>query len=400
MTKPLIYFVEDNEDTQAIFKASMIPDWDFKIFSDPAVAIRELLHEQPTVIISDQELPTMKGDEFLQLARDLSPFSTRVIQTAHADERLLLDSIRKLQLNDFIKKPWTAERMRKRIVIALEIYDANNKYRLLDLDVREKSRALKEMSLELQQVKDQLVAERKQSDITVRELESWTPPAVSNFLRKRAAPTTGDRAVVTLAFSIPADVILPDITVDGRPVRVQLAKLFSDAVLRYGGWKESSGGAGARTTSAYFGLFGETEKISDNALAAAMEFKTSIENLSRSANFQFPCHIAVYSQNHVHVHVRSTLVNINNLPITQKVIEPFGIDYDRIRAMITFIRAINRPIVAVSATLEERLQNRSWGLKEAKPPLAETTPSIFLFERDLSPDESILLLKQHRSLAA
>lgn len=60
----------------------------------------------PHVIISDQIMPRMKGDEFLFKANQLCPDSLRILLTGQADKNDIINAINKAGLYRYIAKPW------------------------------------------------------------------------------------------------------------------------------------------------------------------------------------------------------------------------------------------------------------------------------------------------------
>jgi serine phosphatase RsbU (regulator of sigma subunit)/FixJ family two-component response regulator len=73
--------------------------------------LKELLEQEYTipVILSDQLMPGMKGDEFLALAHQLSPSSKKILLTGQATADSIANAINKASLYRFIGKPWQKE---------------------------------------------------------------------------------------------------------------------------------------------------------------------------------------------------------------------------------------------------------------------------------------------------
>jgi histidine kinase len=73
--------------------------------------LKELLEAECTipVILSDQLMPGMKGDEFLALAHQLSPSSKKILLTGQATADSIANAINKASLYRFIGKPWQKE---------------------------------------------------------------------------------------------------------------------------------------------------------------------------------------------------------------------------------------------------------------------------------------------------
>jgi response regulator RpfG family c-di-GMP phosphodiesterase len=58
-----------------------------------------------SVIISDQRMPGMTGDELFARARKLST-ATRVLITAYADISAVIDAVNQGKIFAYVKKPW------------------------------------------------------------------------------------------------------------------------------------------------------------------------------------------------------------------------------------------------------------------------------------------------------
>ncbi len=60
----------------------------------------------PHVVISDQIMPGMKGDEFLVRVSEMSPGSLRILLTGQAQKGDIINAINKAGLYRYISKPW------------------------------------------------------------------------------------------------------------------------------------------------------------------------------------------------------------------------------------------------------------------------------------------------------
>jgi signal transduction histidine kinase len=84
------------------------------------------------VILSDQRMPGMSGVEVLHQARVIRPETTRLLFTAYADIRAVIDAINQGQVFRYITKPWEPEELEVVIRQAVERHDLIvEKYRLL-----------------------------------------------------------------------------------------------------------------------------------------------------------------------------------------------------------------------------------------------------------------------------
>lgn len=118
------------------------------------------------VIMSDQRMPEMTGVELLRHARVLRPDATRLLFTAYADIRAVVDAINQGSVFRYIEKPWDPEELE---VVIRQAVDQHNL-------LVEKARLL----AELQETNQRLVeANRlKEAFIEVASHELNTPVAV------------------------------------------------------------------------------------------------------------------------------------------------------------------------------------------------------------------------------
>jgi signal transduction histidine kinase len=87
------------------------------------------------VILSDQRMPGMSGVEVLQQARSIRPGTTRLLFTAYADIRAVIDAINEGHVFRYITKPWEPEEIESIIRQAVERHEL----------IRERERLLSEL---------------------------------------------------------------------------------------------------------------------------------------------------------------------------------------------------------------------------------------------------------------
>ncbi|MBU0996389.1 MAG: response regulator [Proteobacteria bacterium] len=59
-----------------------------------------------SLILSDQRMPGMKGSEFLEKAKEVSPDTIRFLITGYADVDAVTDAVNKGSIHRYIAKPW------------------------------------------------------------------------------------------------------------------------------------------------------------------------------------------------------------------------------------------------------------------------------------------------------
>lgn len=131
--KPCIVFVDDEAMNLAVFEAAMPDDWDIHVFDDPNTVIQELLEQKlnPWVVLSDQRMPGLKGVELLEAVKDTFVNAVRFIVTAYSEEDLVIESVRKAQIFDYIKKPWDPDNLVAAIERAIKFYQSEYERRHL-----------------------------------------------------------------------------------------------------------------------------------------------------------------------------------------------------------------------------------------------------------------------------
>lgn len=95
--------------------------------------------EEPVaLIISDQCMPDMTGDQFLEQAKELAPKAMRFLLTGHADMDDLISALNRGQVHRYIAKPWNDEDLVNQVGQAIEHFEmVNENETLLELTHRQ-----------------------------------------------------------------------------------------------------------------------------------------------------------------------------------------------------------------------------------------------------------------------
>jgi two-component system, cell cycle sensor histidine kinase PleC len=88
---------------------------------DPATALRMLEHEEVAVILSDQRMPGVTGDQFLKLAKERSQ-ATRVLITGYSDIGALVRAVNGGHIYAYVAKPWDAMEFKLTVLRAAQHY--------------------------------------------------------------------------------------------------------------------------------------------------------------------------------------------------------------------------------------------------------------------------------------
>jgi len=89
--------------------------------------IQEIISEGGSVevVITDQVMPGLKGDELLEKVNEISPDTIKILLTGQAGLQDTIDAINKGGLNYFVEKPWNIEELHVHIERLIQKYKEN-----------------------------------------------------------------------------------------------------------------------------------------------------------------------------------------------------------------------------------------------------------------------------------
>ena len=151
MKKPVIICVDDEQTILDSLEIDLLKSFEDKYLIETAQSgeealdlLSELLAEQyeVPVVISDQIMPKMKGDELLRSVYAISPNSLKIMLTGQADLEAVANAINYAKLYRYIPKPWQCEDLKLTVTEAIYRY-------FQDKQLAEKQIELQEMNQEL-----------------------------------------------------------------------------------------------------------------------------------------------------------------------------------------------------------------------------------------------------------
>jgi FixJ family two-component response regulator len=331
--KPLLYYIDDEPHNLVVFEAAMPDTWTVKTFDSAAQALTSIVGDQPLLIVTDQRMPQMNGVQFLELAKSLVPNAVRIIVTGYSDEDLVVESVRRAQIFDYIKKPWDVEDLLKSLNRALEFQRASSESQRLQAELVRREAELRESNESLRSTLKELeMAKRRETDIR-QELECWVPPFVLWQIERGGLPQnqTDRRDLVGIAIDIVGSSRLHGrFLPSGKSVRSQVLQVFSECVLRHGGWRESHSGDSAY---AHFGLIPGEASPAESAIAAAREFRVALRNLSELSGCEVECGIGLHEIRNCPIHIHTVQLNSPRGLVTQKSFDTSSSDVDLLHRM-------------------------------------------------------------------
>jgi signal transduction histidine kinase len=131
----------------------------------------KIADEEPVqIVMSDQRMPEMTGVEFLRRLRERHPEIVRLLFTAYADIKAVIEAINQGSVYRYITKPWEPQELQAVLRQAAEHYDLlTERRRLLD-ELQQKNEQLECANAELRAAND-----LKKAFIKVASHELRTP---------------------------------------------------------------------------------------------------------------------------------------------------------------------------------------------------------------------------------
>ncbi|MGB0784151.1 MAG: HD domain-containing phosphohydrolase [Marinomonas sp.] len=119
-TRPGLLLVDDEKNVlSALKRLFRKTPCDVFIANSGQEGLEVLAEHSIDVIISDARMPEMSGPEFLAVAAEQYPQTTRVLLTGYADMEAVVDAINLGKVSHYVEKPWDDEKLQALVDDAL-----------------------------------------------------------------------------------------------------------------------------------------------------------------------------------------------------------------------------------------------------------------------------------------
>ncbi|MGR8935988.1 MAG: response regulator [Gammaproteobacteria bacterium] len=115
-----LLIVDDEADIVASLHRQFRKDYHVITATSGSEAIDCLAREKIDLIICDQRMPGISGDQVLKEALQRQPEAIRILLTGYADVDSLMRCVNEAQIYKYLAKPWEPEMLRLTVVRALE----------------------------------------------------------------------------------------------------------------------------------------------------------------------------------------------------------------------------------------------------------------------------------------
>jgi signal transduction histidine kinase len=162
--------------------------FDFRVLGATRASegLKILENEQVHVVMSDQRMPEMTGVEFLQRLRETHPDIVRLLFTAYADIKAIIDAINQGSVYRYITKPFEPQELQSVVTQAVEHYELLTERKKLLAELKFKNAQLEASNAELRQAN-----ELKKAFIKVASHELRTPLTIVLGMSDLARQTEG-----------------------------------------------------------------------------------------------------------------------------------------------------------------------------------------------------------------
>jgi signal transduction histidine kinase len=144
-----LLIVDDEPDVLDSLRHLFHRRYEVMIADNGPDAIRILESREVHIILSDQRMPGMTGDELLHRAQQIQPDAIRLLFTGYADIQAVIDAVNRGGIYRYIHKPWEPLELEAVLNQAAKQFDLLHERRQLIAELRAANEHLKTANLEL-----------------------------------------------------------------------------------------------------------------------------------------------------------------------------------------------------------------------------------------------------------
>lgn len=119
-----ILIVDDDPITRRMLEKLLMEEYAPITAATGQKALDILKREEVSLLITDQQMPGMKGTELIRLSREANPNLVCLVVTGVNDTSVFIDAIMKSGVVRIINKPWNAEKLLQDVRSCLAQYES------------------------------------------------------------------------------------------------------------------------------------------------------------------------------------------------------------------------------------------------------------------------------------
>lgn len=110
-TRPTLLLVDDEPDLLLSLQGLLRQEYQLFVADSGTAALKLFESETIQVVISDQRMPHMSGDELLAKIAEISPATVRILLTGYADIQDVIRALNTGGLFRYLTKPWDLDEL-------------------------------------------------------------------------------------------------------------------------------------------------------------------------------------------------------------------------------------------------------------------------------------------------
>lgn len=130
---PCILYVDDERANRVVFEQSFARAFRIRVASTAAEALEILKTENVGVLVTDQRMPGMSGNELLIRVKELYPDIVRIVITAYSDLDVLLRAVNEGLVSRYIVKPWDRVELEQLLTWSMQAFTMGRNNQALQL---------------------------------------------------------------------------------------------------------------------------------------------------------------------------------------------------------------------------------------------------------------------------
>jgi response regulator RpfG family c-di-GMP phosphodiesterase len=167
-----VLIVDDEEIVLIALRETLVrAGYQVNTANDPLLALEMLQTQQFAAIISDQQMPSMLGLDFLSRAKQMQPDASRMLITAVLSLDTVIEAINRGEIYRFIIKPWLREELLVTVQNAVQRHELLARNALLQATTQKMNEQLTHINRQLEQ---QLARVAEQKEELARLTEALT----------------------------------------------------------------------------------------------------------------------------------------------------------------------------------------------------------------------------------
>lgn len=147
MMQNVVLFLDDEQMVLDSVKRTLHKEaYEVKTANNGNDALDIVKKEQPSVIITDMNMPNMNGNEFLKRAQEICSDAIYIVLSAYSDIDNIMKAVNEQHVWRYITKPWFKEDLKMAILNAIEMYNHRKEKKDLLLKLENQNKKLADMN--------------------------------------------------------------------------------------------------------------------------------------------------------------------------------------------------------------------------------------------------------------